>query len=132
MEISRIRPPGLVYSPAFSHVAVVPPGATTIYIGGQNAVSAEGALVGGNDVGAQSARALENVGTALAAVGASFSDVVLWTVLLVDGVSVAEAYGPIASELASDEPGLVTAAVVVGLGVPGALVEISAIAAVFR
>ena len=51
-EIQRLRPEGLVHSPAFSHVAVVPPGATTVYVGGQNAVDADGALVGGSDVAA--------------------------------------------------------------------------------
>jgi hypothetical protein len=41
---SLLRPEGLVQSPAFAHVAVVPPGATTIYIGGQNGVAADGTL----------------------------------------------------------------------------------------
>jgi enamine deaminase RidA (YjgF/YER057c/UK114 family) len=131
-SIERIRPPGLISSPAFSHVAVVPPGATTIYVGGQNAVDADGALVGAGDVAAQSARALENAKTALAAVGATLDDVVHWTVLIVDGVDLAAAYQTIAAELASDSPALVTAARVAGLGVPGALVEISAVAAVMR
>lgn len=126
----RLRPEGLVRSPAFSHVAVVPPGATTIYVGGQNAVDATGALVGEGDVAAQSARALQNVATALAAVGAGLRDVVQWTVLFVDGVDIRSGYAAIAADLASDEPGLITAAQVAGLGVPGALVEISAIAAV--
>lgn len=129
-SIQRLRPQGLVRSPAFSHVAVVPPGATTIYVGGQNAVDADGALVGAGDVAAQSVRALENVTTALAAAGASVGDVVQWTVYLVDGTDLAAAYGAIASTLASDEPGLVSAAIVAGLGMPGALVEISAVAAV--
>lgn len=131
--IQRIRPKGLISSPAFSHVAIVPPGATTIYVGGQNAVDVDGSLVGAGDVAAQSARALENARTALAAAGATgatLGDVVHWTVLFVDGVDVAVGYGAIASELASDEPALVTAARVAGLGVPGALVEISAVAAV--
>jgi enamine deaminase RidA (YjgF/YER057c/UK114 family) len=128
--IQRIRPEGLVASPAFSHVAVVPPGATTIYVGGQNAVDAEGQLVGKGDVAVQSTRALGNAKTALAAAGATISDVVQWTVLFVDGADIAAGYGAIASELASDEPALVTAAFVAGLGVPGALVEISAVAAV--
>ncbi|SEQ29851.1 RidA family protein [Arthrobacter sp. OV608] len=128
--IQRIRPEGLVASPAFSHVAVVPPGATTIYVGGQNSVDAQGALVGGSDVAAQSARALENAKTALAAAGASIGDVVQWTVLFVNGADIAVGYRAIAAELASDEPALVTAALVAGLGVPGALVEISAVAAV--
>jgi enamine deaminase RidA (YjgF/YER057c/UK114 family) len=129
-SIQRLRPDGLVVSPAFSHVAVVPPGATTIYVGGQNGVDADGALVGAGDVAVQSARALANARTALAAAGATLADVVQWTVLFVDGADLAAGYGAIAAELASDEPALVTAARVAGLGVPGALVEISAVAAV--
>ncbi|MEW9873141.1 RidA family protein [Arthrobacter sp. HS15c] len=130
--IQRIRPQGLVSSPAFSHVAIVPPGATTIYVGGQNAVDGDGALIGEGDVAVQSARALENARTALAAAGATLADVVHWTVLFVDGADLAAGYGAIAVELASDEPALVTAARVAGLGVPGALVEISAVAAVLQ
>jgi len=110
----------------------VPPGATTIYVGGQNSVGADGALIGGGDVAAQTVCALENVTMALAAAGATIEDVVQWTVLLVDGVDVAAAYGAIATELASEQPGLVTVALVAGLGVPGALVEIGAVAAIIR
>jgi enamine deaminase RidA (YjgF/YER057c/UK114 family) len=131
-SIQRIRPAGLVSSPAFSHVAVIPPSATTIYVGGQNAVDADGALVGAGDVAAQSTRALANAKTALESVGAAVGDVVQWTVLFVDGVDLAAAYAAIAADLASDEPPLITGARVAGLGVPGALVEIGAIAAVLR
>jgi enamine deaminase RidA (YjgF/YER057c/UK114 family) len=113
-------------------VAVVPPGATTIYIGGQNAVDAEGALIGGDDAGAQAARSLANARIALESVGATVHDVVHWTVLFVAGVDVSAAYGAIAADLATDEPALVTSAFVSGLAVPGALVEISAVAAVFK
>ena len=130
--IQRLRPPGLVSSPAFSHVAVVPPGATTIYIGGQNSVDEHGAIVGADDVAAQSVRALANTKTALASVGATIDDVVQWTILFVDGVDLGAAYGAVAADLASETPGLVTTARVAGLGVPGALVEIGAIAAVLR
>lgn len=132
MAIERLRPEGLVHSPAFSHVAIVPPGATTIYVGGQNAVDADGKLVGEGDVAAQSVRALQNVKTALAAAGASLEDVVQWTVLFVDGVDVRVAYGAIAHELVATEPALVTGATVAALAVPGALVEIAAIAAIVR
>jgi len=131
-SIHLIRPAGLVASPAFSHVAVVPPGATTIYVGGQNSVDEAGALVGGDDVAAQSTRAVANAITALAAAGATVDDVVQWTVMFVDGVDLAAAYGAVASTLASDEPPLVLSARVAGLGVPGVLVEVSAIAAVVR
>lgn len=131
-SIQRLQPEGLVRTPAFSHVAIVPPGATTIYVGGQNAVDADGRLVGADDVAAQSVRALANATTALTAAGATLADVVQWTVLMVDGVDVGAAYGAIAAELASEDPALVTAMRVAGLGVPGALVEIAAVAAVVR
>lgn len=132
MSVERLRPAGLVRSPAFSHVAIVPPGATTIYIGGQNAVDADGRLLGEGDVALQSVRTLENVRTALAAAGASLEDVVQWTVLFAEGADLQAAYAAIAPELASAEPALVTGATVSALGMPGALVEIAAIAAVAR
>ena len=52
-EITFLRPVGLLHSPAFSWVAVVPPGATTIHVGGINATDADGNLVGGDDIAAQ-------------------------------------------------------------------------------
>lgn len=129
MEITRIQPAGLVVSPAFSHVAVVPPGAATVYVGGQNGVDVTGKVVS-DDVAEQSVRAVENAGIALEAVGATLADVVQWTVLLVEGTDLGAAYGAIAPQLAGPgAPPLVTAALVAGLGVPGALVEVSAIAA---
>ncbi|WP_448630793.1 Rid family hydrolase [Cellulomonas soli] len=134
MEITRMQPEGLVVSPAFSHVAVVPAGATTIYLGGQNGVDAAGALVS-DDVAEQAVRALDNAAVALAAAGASLADVVHWSVLVVADADLGAAYGAIAPRLAqaaaaAGRPPLVTAARVVGLGVPGALIEVSGVAAV--
>lgn len=130
-EILRLRPEGLIHSPAFSHVAVVPPGATTVYVGGQNAVDASGELIGGPDVAVQTQQALMNLRIALEAAGASVDDVISVTVLLVDGVDVNATYAPAASVFAGmAEPPLVTSAFVAGLGVPGALVEVAAVAAI--
>lgn len=130
MTITFLQPPGLVHSPAFSHVAVVPAGMTTVYLGGQNGVDETGAVVS-PEAAAQAARALDNAEAALAAAGASLGDVVQWVVLLDDGADLGAAYGAIAPRLSREgAPPLVTAARVSGLGVPGALIEISAIAAV--
>ena len=130
MEITRLQPAGLVRSPAFSHVAVVPAGATTIYVGGQNGVDDTGTVVS-DDVAEQSVRAVDNVSTALEAAGATLADVVQWTVFIAEGADLAAAYGAIGPRLAGPgAPPLVTAALVSGLGVPGALLEVSAIAAV--
>jgi enamine deaminase RidA (YjgF/YER057c/UK114 family) len=130
MEISLLQPTGLVASPAFSHVAIVPAGATTILVGGQNGVDDTGAIVS-SDIAEQSARAIDNAAIALAAAGASLADVVQWTVLIAAEADLRAAYGAIAPKLAREgAPPLVTAARVAGLGVPGALIEASAIAAV--
>ena len=130
MQISRVQPDGLVVSPAISHVAIVPAGATTIYVGGQNGVDTTGAVVS-DDVAEQSIRAIDNTSIALKAAGASLADVVQWTVLIATDADLGAAYGAIAPCLAgAGAPPLVTAARVAGLGVPGALIEVSAIAAV--
>lgn len=132
MEIMRLQPPGLVESAAFSHVAVVPPGATTIYVGGQNGVDDSGSIVS-SDVAEQSIRAVENATIALAAAGASLADVIQWTVMVAEDADLFAAYAAVAPRLATaGAPPLVTAARVAGLGVPGALIEVSAIAAVVR
>ena len=129
MSISYPQVPGLVRSPGFSHVAVIPPGSTTIHVGGQNGVDENGAVVS-DDVAVQSARALDNAEAALAAAGATLADVVGWTVLIHQDADLRAAYGAVGPKLAREgAPPLVTAARVAGLGVPGALIEISAIAA---
>ena len=129
MAITRLQPDGLVVSPAFSHVAIVPAGATTIYVGGQNGVDASGAVVSA-DIAEQTIRAIDNASVALEAAGASLADVVQWTVLIAEDADLGAAYGAIAPRLAgAGLPPLVTAARVAGLGVPGALIEVSAIAA---
>jgi len=130
VEITRLQPDGLVVSPAFSHVGVVPGGATTIYVGGQNGVDADGKIVS-DDVAEQSARAIDNASTALEAVSASLADVVQWTVFMAEDADLNAAYEAIGPRLAGPgAPPLVTMARVAALGVPGALVEVSAIAAV--
>lgn len=71
--------------------------------------------------------------TALAAADATLDDVISWTVLIHQDADLRAAYGAVASKLARDgAPPLVTAALVAGLGVPGALIEVSAIAAVVQ
>ena len=126
---SLLRPEGLVQSPAFSHVAVVPPGATTVYIGGQNAVDGEGTLVGDDDAAVQVRQTMANLQVALAAAGATVDDLVMMTILVVDGVDLSAAYPVAADALAGAAPAVVVVRVA-GLAVPGALVEVSAIAAV--
>lgn len=84
-RVELLSPDGLVKSPAFSHVAVVSGAIRTIYIGGQEAVTAEGEIVGKGDLGAQTTQILTNIQTALAAAGATPEHVIKWNVFVVEG-----------------------------------------------
>lgn len=55
-----------MHSTGFSHVAIVPTGASTIYVGGQNSVNETGALIGEGEIAVQVSQALDNAETALA------------------------------------------------------------------
>lgn len=127
--IRFMSPPHLVQSPAFNHVAVIPPDHATVVIGGQNAVDAAGALVGADDIAAQVGRVMENLGEALRTVDAGMQDLVSMTIMVVEGVDLRAAYPAAAATLNGAAP-VVSVLTVAGLAVPGALVEVSAIAAV--
>jgi enamine deaminase RidA (YjgF/YER057c/UK114 family) len=74
---------GLLSNPGYSQV-VVASGSRTIYTAGQVPVDETGALVGAGDLAAQAEQALRNVGLALAAAGANYSNVVKITTYVVN------------------------------------------------
>ncbi len=129
--ISLFSPEGLVRSPAFNHVATIPPGYTTVLIGGQNAVDERGDLIGTGDVVAQVEKVMDNLRLALRAADAQMRDLVSMTIVIADGVDLPAAY-PVAAAALDGAAPLVSVLRVIGLAVPGALVEVSAIAAVLR
>lgn len=73
-----INPPELHPTPGFSHIAV-PTGRRLVFIAGQVALDKEFDVVG-DDLATQTRAAMENVGTALQALGAGWDDVVRRTV----------------------------------------------------
>ena len=127
--ITHVNPDDMHQNPAFSQAVVVEGAARTIYIGGQNAVDADGQIVGAGDLAAQTEQVLKNVETVLAAAGAGRDDVVKWTILVVDGQDInagfeafQRVWGP------SARPPIITFAFVAGLANPEFLVEIEVIA----
>ena len=75
-------------------------------------------------------RAIDNAVVALEAAGACLADVVQWTVLIAADADLGAAYGAIAPRLVNTGPRRWSPPPrVAGLGVPGALIEVSAIAA---
>lgn len=82
-KLEHPRPEGLRHNPAFSQV-VVATGTRTIYTAGQVSIDESGATVGVGDLAAQTTQVMRNVGLALAAAGAGYSDVVKITTYVVD------------------------------------------------
>lgn len=102
----------------------------TIYVGGQNAVTADGAIVG-DTVAEQARQALANVSAALVAAGATLHDVVRWNVAVVDGHPLAEGFAAFREAWGdAGDPPTVTVHLVAGLAHPRFLVEVDAIAVV--
>lgn len=130
-SVEYLNPDGLVRSPAFTNVAVVAGAVKTIYIGGQDAVTADGQLVGKGDLGAQTTQIVRNLETALAAAGASLEHLVKLTILIVEGQDALVGFRAW-QEIWGDRPNppLITTAFVAGLAQPDWLAEIDAIAVV--
>ncbi len=127
MTVQYLNPPALLQSPVFSQAVVVEPPSRTVYVGGQNGVDAAGTVVGG--MAEQTAQAVDNARIALDAAGGQLTDVISWTVAVVAGQDLRSGFSAMHPALAGrDHPPIITVLVVAGLAVPGALVEISAIA----
>ncbi len=127
----HISPDGLFKSPAFSQAVTVRGSAKTIYIGGQNAVNAQGSLVGSGDAAAQTRQVLENIKTILTSQGATFDDVVKLNIHLAPGVDPRDGFGAFREVVGETaQPPLVTVVFVAGLANPEYLVEIDGVAVV--
>lgn len=83
MTQRHINPPTLARPTGYTHV-VETTAARTVYISGQVALDASGAIVGAGDMRAQAQQVFENLHTALRSVGASFNDVVKVTYFITD------------------------------------------------
>ena len=130
-KVEHLIPEGLHHNPAFTNVVVVSGPVRTIYIGGQDAVSRDGEIVGKGDIAAQTAQVLANMQTALAAAGARLEHVIKWNVLIVEGQSVQAGFAEFQKAWGDrPNPPLVTAAFVAALAHPDFLLEIDAIAVV--
>ena len=128
-KIEFINPDELLKNPAFSQVAVTKGSGTTIYIGGQNAITKDLEIIGKGDIALQTAHALKNIETALHACDATADDIFKLTIYIVQGQDVLKGFEgaqPFLKKL--QHPPVITGVVVAGLANPDYLVEIEAIA----
>lgn len=130
-EVKYINPEGLPKNPAFTNVVTVTGPVKTIYIGGQDAVDASGAIVGKGDLKAQTEQILKNIQAALAAAGAQPEHVIKWNIYVLQGQSVQDGFAAFQSVWGNPpNPPVITVAFVAGLGHPDFLAEIDAVAVV--
>ncbi|NOK36441.1 RidA family protein [Corallococcus exercitus] len=133
MPVTLLNPDGLMKPDVYRQVAIAT-GTRQVHIAGQVAYDTQGQLVARGGLAGQVAQAYRNVAIALAAAGATFSDVVRLTFYVVDWKHESMPDFLAGIEQVSKELGLVPApASLIGVSVlfePGVLVEIEATAVV--
>lgn len=131
MTVERINPDGMHKNPAFSQMVLLPAGARTAFIGGQNAVNAEGEIVGKGDLAKQTEQALKNLVTCLEAVDSGVEDLVQVKIYILAGQDLRAGFGAWMNVWGQRaNPPTVTGMFVSGLANPDFLIEIEATAVI--
>ena len=129
MTIQHINPTGMYVSPVFSQGIILPANARILLIGGQNAVDANGQIVGKGDVALQSEKAIDNMLKVLEAAGGNLENLVKTTIMLRADADLAAAFPAWAKVWGNrPNPPTVTGMKVAGLANPDFLIEIEAMA----
>jgi enamine deaminase RidA (YjgF/YER057c/UK114 family) len=130
-SVQHLNPDGLAKNPAFTQVVAVSGATRTVYVGGQDAVDASGAIVGKGDIKAQAEQVLHNIQTALAAAGARLEHVIKWNVYIVQGQPLQPGFEVFQRVWGRrPNPPTITGLFVAGLAHPDFLLEIDAVAVV--
>lgn len=132
MSITLVDPAGLPKVDTHRQVSVAT-GSRTVFLAGQVAWDADGAVVGAGDLAAQAEQCYLNVAAALAGVGAGFDDVAKLTIYVVDLApdkmpALVEGIGRAAAKLGSLPAPPITGIGVGSLASPDLLVEVEAVA----
>jgi len=126
--VEHLNPEGMHSNPAFTQAVAVSGNVKTIYIGGQNAVSADGQVVG-DTLATQTEQVFKNLEMVVVAAGATLHDIIKFTIYVVQGQDLASGFAVFQQAWgASAKPPAVSMSFVAGLANPAFLVEIEAIA----
>ncbi len=126
-----INPPGMKPLGMYTQVTVAQ-GGSVAFISGQVSVDANGKIVGAGDIEAQAVQVFENLKLALGGIGATFNDVIKFTIFIVGFTQQRrKAVMAVRSRyISSDNPPAATMVGVDQLVEPELLVEIEAVAAI--
>jgi enamine deaminase RidA (YjgF/YER057c/UK114 family) len=127
--VQHLNPEEMHNNPAFTQAIVVAGSARTIYVGGQNAVAADGSIVGVGDLAAQTEQVFANLETVLREAGATIHDVIKWTLYVVQGQDIRPGF-EVSQRVWGQhaKPPAISMCFVAGLAHPDFLIEMEAIA----
>ena len=130
-SVEHLNPNGLHLNPAFSQVVVTQGQVRTVYVGGQNAVDASGAIAGKRDIEVQAEQIFKNLEIALSAGDAVLENIIKWNIYVLQGQSPQPAFEVFQRVWGNrPNPPLITLLFVAGLAHPDFLMEIDAVAIV--
>jgi enamine deaminase RidA (YjgF/YER057c/UK114 family) len=128
-SIKFLNPDALLKNPAFSQAALVKGNGSTLYIGGQNAITKDQEIIGKGDIAAQTEYVLQNIEIILKAADADLDDLFKLTIYIVQGQDVRKGFAGAQKFLSKlSNPPVITGVIVAGLANPDYLVEIEAVA----
>lgn len=128
-SIEFLNPEEMLKNPAFSQVAVTKGNGSTIYIGGQNAITKDLEIIGKGNIALQTEYILKNIEVALKSVHAGLDDLFKLTIYIVQGQDVRKGFEGAQGFLKKlKNPPVISGIVVAGLANPDYLVEIEAVA----
>jgi reactive intermediate/imine deaminase len=128
-QVKRTNPPALSVPTGYTHIVEVTGPAKTVYISGQIAFDKDGKIVGAGDMKAQAEQVFKNLQAALAAAGATFSDVVKMNTYITD-MDKAPAVREVRARYFAETTPASTLVQVVHLARPELMLEIEVIAVV--
>ncbi|QHW01383.1 RidA family protein [Spirosoma endbachense] len=127
--VEFLNPDELLKNPAFSQIAITKGNGSTIYIGGQNAITKDLEIIGKGDITLQTEYILKNIEIALNSCDATVDDLFKLTIYIVQGQDVRKGFEGAQGFLKKlSNPPVITGIVVAGLANPDYLVEIEAVA----
>jgi len=130
-QVKYLNPDDLPKNPAFTNVVTVTGPVKTVYVGGQDAVDASGAIVGKGDIQAQTEQILKNIQIALAAGGAQLEHIIKWNIYVVQGQSLQAGFEAFQRVWGNrPNPPAISVMFVAGLAHPDFLAEMDAVAVV--
>src|SRR5690606_37659797 len=123
-KIEYLNPDGLLKSPAFSQVVTIQGTGKTIYVGGQDAVNAQGETIGKGDLAAQTKQVMLNLQAALSACGATLDHLVKLTIYVLPEQDLYKGFQAAQKFIGKlPHPPVISVLVVAGLAHPDFLVE---------